>query len=351
MKIGIVTSPLKDDNATRGVGKYTRLLIDSLNKYNQDVELITEADVQKLRGRVELLHYPFFDPFLLTLPYHNFCPTVVTVHDLIPIIYKEHFAIGLRGWLKWLVQKRSLQNVNQIMTVSESSRQEIAKALGRQSNVSVIYSYASENYRLMKEIDIASVKKKYKLPARYLLYVGDINWNKNIGGMLRIFASVKKDSRFADVKLVLVGKAFGRNEITEAIEINRLIAELNLQSEVIKSGFVPEEDLPAVYGGAAMYLQLSWAEGFGLPVIEAMSSGTIVVTSNRGGLREISGPGYMVDPDNINEAASQIIQVLQFTKEERKTAILRNLGWVKQFNSRMFSQQVVECYEKTLARN
>ncbi len=123
VKIAIDISPTIDGNAIRGVGYYTDNLVKSLQKeiktnpkYKEwSIDLIKNS--QELRAKnYKLIHYPYFDPFKLTLPKNKKIPYVVTVHDLIPIQFKNHFPAGIKGKIKWLIQKNHLKYANKIIT-------------------------------------------------------------------------------------------------------------------------------------------------------------------------------------------------------------------------------------------
>src|SRR5258706_7275203 len=107
MHIAIDTSPLANGHKFRGVGSYTQSLIDALQKYEGEHQysFFTGNAVFK---DVDIVHYPYFDPFFLTLPFKKTKPTIVTVHDLIPLLYPDKFPPGLRGKVKWYIQQRLL---------------------------------------------------------------------------------------------------------------------------------------------------------------------------------------------------------------------------------------------------
>ncbi|MDD4785490.1 MAG: glycosyltransferase, partial [Candidatus Shapirobacteria bacterium] len=124
IKIAIDISPTQDGNAVRGVGYYTSNLVSALqaeiktNSLYKDFEINLVKDWKLEIGNYDLIHYPYFDPFKLTLPKKTKIPTVVTVHDLIPRQFKTHFPVGIKGEINWLIQKHRLLNVDKILTVS-----------------------------------------------------------------------------------------------------------------------------------------------------------------------------------------------------------------------------------------
>ena len=239
MHIAIDTTPLESGHQARGVGSYTKLLIKALQKYENRHTYSFFTRGQKVPKQTDLVHYPYFDPFFLTLPLFKLIPTVVTVHDLIPIGFPDHFPKGLRGELKWQAQKLSLRGAARIIADSNASKTDIHELIGfPKERIDVVHLAPSPIFRPMAgQTARDRVRKKYNLPERFILYVGDINWNKNINGMLKAFREIK------NTKLVLVGKAFLDDTLIETQEIDRMIHLLGLSEAIVKLGFVAEEDL------------------------------------------------------------------------------------------------------------
>lgn len=345
MRIAIDITPLHTGHRNRGVGTYTKLLIEALQKYesNHSYHFFTRG--QKVPKYAELIHYPYFDPFFVTLPLFHHKPTVVTVHDLIPLVYPEHFPAGIRGLLKWQVQRWGLRRAARIIAVSEASKRDIVRIAGVSSDaVDAIHSAPAGAYHSVTEKALlATVATKYKLPKRFILYVGDINWNKNIIGLLKAFQKQR------EVKLVLVGKAFVDRSVPEANGIQASIDALGIRDEVIMPGFVPFEDLPALYSLASVYVQPSFYEGFGLPVLEAMAAGCPVISSHASSLAEIAGPAIMIDPNNPVDIASRLREGLTMPADKRQTLIQNGMLWAKRFSWEAVAHQTVQSYEKAIA--
>ncbi len=349
MHVAIDITPLHTGHKDRGVGTYTKLLIEALQKYERKHSYSFFTRGQKVSDSVDLVHYPYFDPFFLTLPLLKPKPTVVTVHDLIPLVFPDKFPSGIKGFLKWQLQKFSLKSAKRIIAVSEQSKMDIHQ-FGRFPNdsIDVILSAPAPIFEVMpNKKKLEKMKRKYKLPDRFVLYVGDVNWNKNIIGMLKAFSIVK--SLKSKVTLVLAGKAFNDRSLTEVKEINDLIHSLKITKDVRKLGFVPDVDLVGIYNLATVYVQPSFYEGFGLPVLEAMACGCPVVCSYASSLKEIGGPAISVDPNDFNNIASGIIDVLNLTDDERIKLQRDGLAWAKRFHWKIVAAQTVASYEKALA--
>jgi glycosyltransferase involved in cell wall biosynthesis len=355
MKVAIDISPLKSGHAGRGIGTYTDLLIKSLQKYetSNSYNLFTRGQI--VPKEVDLIHIPYFDPFLLTLPFIRNKPIVVTVHDLIPIHYLKEFPRGIRGEFKWQIQKLLLKQSDQIITDSKASRKDIVNIIGIDPElISSIYLAPSDEYFQVTDIKEQNfVRKKYKLPESYILYVGDVNWNKNIPGIIKAFKKIKAElikSNLTKYKLVLVGSAFLKSDLRETNDINVLIQKLGIENEIIKTGYVSVNDLRTIYSLAKVLVQPSFAEGFGLVPLEAMSSGCPTVVSDNSSLKEIAGPSRLCNPENSQDIADKVLEIINLSQDERNKLVLSGLAWVKSFNWQKIAHETTLVYEKVIAR-
>jgi glycosyltransferase involved in cell wall biosynthesis len=153
---------------------------------------------------------------------------------------------------------------------------------------------------------VEKVLAKYKISQPYILYTGRLELKKNTPGLVEAFKILKDDSQFASLKLVLVGQpGFGFGKVTKAI------VDKDLHDEVIMPGWVDSEDMPYLMNGAAAFIFPSFYEGFGIPILEAMASGTPVVCSGIPALREVAGEAaYFIDPYEPKNIAEGIARVL-----------------------------------------
>lgn len=339
IKIAIDISPTLDGNSIRGVGYYTQNLIAALQKEistnqnykNYQIDLIRNSTLD-IRN-YDLVHYPYFDPFKLTLP-HTKKPTIVTVHDLIPIQFKNHFPAGIKGKIKWLIQKNRLQHVSKILTVSEYSRQIISKIVKYPlKNIAVTHLAADSSFKPIDDsVFLKTIKEKYHLPNKFVLFVGDINWNKNIPNLVRACKKLK-------FPLVIVGSAAVKTDVPDhpwTKDLRWLQSIYNRQSKnngLILTGFVPDEELPTIYNLATVYCQPSFAEGFGLPLVQAMQSGCPVAYGQDTSLPEVTdGVGLSFNPRSIESIASVLKKFWGNPKLRHSQKILglvraRNFKW------------------------
>jgi glycosyltransferase involved in cell wall biosynthesis len=184
-----------------------------------------------------------------------------------------------------------------VITVSQFSKQRIlAHCRCRPEDVVVIRSAVDERFHRVDADAIAEVRARLALPERYVVAVGTLEPRKNLPRVIAAWQRVRTLHR--DAKLVLVG-------MTPAHCVDEMQRLVGNDPTIIRAGYVADEDLPAVYGGAEMAVYASIYEGFGLPVLEAMACGTPVVCSNNTALPEVAGTAaILVDPLNVDDIAT-----------------------------------------------
>lgn len=326
MTIGFVRPP-DLGNFIRGVGVYADSLYDSLHQKGVAVKWLDFSFFSGPYQKYDLIHFPFFDPFFLTLPFWVGKEFVITVHDLTPIIFPQGFPRGVKGEIKWLIQKTLLKNASGIITVSQSSKNDIAKIIDYPENkIFVTYEAASRQFHRIPNIARENM----------ILYVGDVNYNKNLLSLITAFAKIPRPCQ-----LILVGKAFLNNDLAEVKRIKAKIKELNLVDRVIFPGFVNPADLVALYNRAKVYVQPSIYEGFGLPIVEAMACGTPVVCGQNSSLPEVAGDAATyADVTSVDDLAEKIGQVKKTGKE---------ISQAKKFSWEKTAQETYAVYQKVLS--
>lgn len=319
IKVAVNIIPLKSAHKYRGIGYYTSHLLEAL-KQDSEVEVFEFSNLSDIPKTSELLHYPWFDLFFHTLPLTRGLPTVITIHDVIPLIFPKYYPVGVRGKINNVIQKVALKSCKYIITDSNTSKRDIMKYLKIEDKKIVVIPLApDQRFKLtLQDTKLLYIKRKYNLPSRFLLYVGDSNWVKNLPFLIEGFRQLLNIPAFADVKLVLVGGVFLKNvenidhpELVSLKQVNSLIKQYRLEGHIIKPGQITDDELVVFYKLATIYVQPSLYEGFGLPILQAFASGTPVVSSNKGSLTEIGGeaPIYF-DPKDINQFVSVIGEVL-----------------------------------------
>ena len=342
MRIAIDVSPLETGHKVRGVGFYLTYLKQALLTYYPKNDYIFFTGT--LKQPADLVHYPYFDPFFFSLPFFKKNKTIVTVHDLTPLLFPKHFPPGIKGKIRWEIQKQNLRQVNAIITDSFASKKDIMTITGiAEHKVSVIYLAAAEEFKKLnaKELDIESLKKKYNLPNKFALYVGDITWNKNL---VRLAQAVT----LVDIPLVVVGKAIAEREYDRENPWNkdRLAFERTTEKDknIIKLGFLPTEDLVKMYNSATVFVMPSLYEGFGLPIIEAMQCGCPIVTTDNGSLQEVAGEAALyVDGYSVKSIAEGIKKVF-LDKSLQESLSEKGLKQAKKFSWEKTAQETMSVY-------
>ena len=348
MHIAIDVSPLQTGHRVRGVGFYLNNLKEALVKYHPEHIYTYFNRGEKLPHDVDIVHFPYFEPFFLAQPIYKEYKTIVTVHDLTPIVFPKAFPKGIKGWFKWQMQRHSLSKTEGIITDSESSRKDIVKYVGVDPDlISVVYLAAAENFVISKRDEkmIKDIREKHDLPDRFCLYVGDVTWNKNLPRLLK---AIQK----AEVPLVMIGQALTSTNFDRSNPWNKDLIEvqsLALENKnVISLGFVSSEELAQIYKMATVFVMPSLYEGFGLPVLEAMASGTPVISTKEGSLEEVCGDAaYFVDAKNIDDIASGIKKVF-FNEDVQKELIAKGKKNAQKFSWEKTAGETISAYKKTL---
>ena len=312
MKVAINDLPLKSAHKTRGIGYYTSHLLEAL-KGDDSVEVQQFTNLSEVKD-AEVVHYPWFDLFFHTLPVRRHFPTVVSIHDVIPLIFPKNYQVGVKAKINFMLQKIALVSCKYIITDAKCSKQDIIKHLRiADEKVLVIPLAADPKFKVLNnDTKLLHVKRQYHLPDQFLLYVGDANWIKNLPFLIESFHQLINFPNLEDVKLVLIGGVFLKDveniehpELESLKLVKKLIKQYGLESKVIIPGQVEDDELVAFYNLATLYVQPSIYEGFGLPILQAFACGTPVISSDRGSLVEVGGQSAVYfDPTNLKQFIS-----------------------------------------------
>jgi glycosyltransferase involved in cell wall biosynthesis len=267
------------------------------------------------------------------------------VHDLTPIVFPQAFPSGIKGKLKWQMQRFALKRASAVITDSESSKRDIKKYAGiKESKIHVIYLAAGEQFIKLKteNVKLKEIAKRYGLPEKFVLYVGDVTWNKNLP---RLIAAVKETK----LPLVMVGKSLVSQDYDKSspwnADLNRVNELTKGDSNIMRLGFVSKEELVQLYNLATVFVMPSLYEGFGLPVLEAMTCGCPVITTKEGSLQEVAGNGaFYVDAYDVESIAKGIKKVFD-SEELQKELSEKGLENVKRFSWKDTASQTLKVYE------
>jgi len=266
-------------------------------------------------------------------------PLVVTVMDLGYLRFPKHFTktiyLKLKYWTGF-----SLKKAAKILAISESTKKDIVEFYKISPKKIVVAPAAIRKREIkIKKEEIEAVKRKYKIDKDYVLFLGTLKPSKNIEGLIEGFRFLSVE----DLRLVIAGRKGWLYE-----KIFEKVKDLGLEGKVIFTDFVPEKEISALMAGASVFVLPSFWEGFGIPVLEAMSFGVPVAASNVGSLPEVVGKaGILVDPYRPKEIALGIKKALE-NKEK-----LVKLGYqqIKRFSWEETAKKVVKVLEEVGGKN
>jgi glycosyltransferase involved in cell wall biosynthesis len=331
----IEATNLADTEAT-GVARYTRCLIEALAALalpaDEDFDLVqvykasrqprgdamaTGPRLSRLawRGRLWPLRQPAFD--LVHVPDERMppwsMPMVATIHDLYAALHINYTDEAKRQ-RKLATYAMLRDRCARLICVSEHTRQDFLRHVGGDpARLRVVHLGVAKRFRPHLDDEIAPVRQRYDIEGPYLLFVG-ATANKNLARLVEAFGAADARHHY---RLVVAGKL--PRSALDAIQ--ERIAHLGLAHRVHLLGYVDDADLPALYAGASAFLFPSLYEGYGLPILEAMASGTPVLASDRASCTEVAaGHAVIVDPQDIDALAAGIGETLQVSAARRDAA-------------------------------
>lgn len=276
---------------------------------------LEQRTAQKMSSLCE--DYIYWEPNYTLLPLDN--PSAVTVHDLSHIHFPQYHPKERVDILHRTLEE-SLLKATRVIAVSEYTRQDITRHFAVPAErIDVVSPAVCNSFRVkVGEPELTQVRKKYKLPNSYLLSVATLEPRKNILGLVKAFSQLPQSSRQA-FPLVLVGT---KGWLTE--ELESALDPLLRKGEAIRLGYVDQADLPLIYAGATCMAYVSFFEGYGMPVAEAMTSGTPVLTSNVSSMPEVAAEAtLLVDPYDVS---SITVSLQQLIEDEGLHSRLREAG-------------------------
>ncbi len=326
--------------------KFSRV---SMKKFNYPNKLLNFLywyldwpKIDKMLGGVDFL----FMPNIIFGSAGKNTKLITTFHDLSFERYPETFSWKRRLWHVFVNAKKIAQKSKKIITVSMSTKSDLCSVYGIDpQKIEVIPSGISEKFRVIDRNDgkLLEVKQKYKLPYKFILYLGTIEPRKNIIGIIRAYNKLQKFASYenlkglADYKLVIAGSSGWLSKKIFA-EIKKSKNKDNIQ--VID--FVEDVDKEYVYNLASLFIYPSFFEGFGFPPLEAMSSGVPVIVSHSSSLPEVVGSGgILIDPNKPNEIFEVMKEILT-NSEFRKKMIEKGLKQAQKFSWNKTAQEFLK---------
>ena len=370
MKIGVDARAAKWYRGT-GIGTYTYQLINSINKvdnFNDYLVFLPENSALDLSDNfnIELVKATsssnFWDEVrvpniiddknldLYHVPQNGVglspnidCHKAITLHDIIPLrmpeTVSERYLYIFNNELPKIIN-----NCDGILTVSEFSKQDIAKEFNFPKNKIFVSHLAAEDiYRPLDKCQCKKIlEQEYNIKDDFILYVGGFSPRKNISGLIEAFSLLSKEIR-KNLKLVITGK----KGISYSIYKKRAI-DLHIENEVIFTDFIPLEELPIFYNASKLLAYPSFYEGFGLPPLEAMACGTPVISSNVTSLSEVCHESaLLINPYNIDELKNSIEVVLK-DNLLRNSMIEKGLMQSLKYSWNITAKSTIQAYESII---
>lgn len=377
MNIGIDTRTLQIQSRYHGIGQYVRQLVIHLLQRAADEDHFVFFKTKKLpwglehvrgsysfvdvirpgtygrlselwdwglgfldyrRERLDCLHIPSIHYLSFNYP----CPVVLTIHDLIPLVFPDQYQ---KTGMKHRILYRLATKADHVIAVSHHTKMDAVRLLGiPEERISVIYEAADPSCRPVQEPRLVEeTVGRYGIHGDYILYVGGFDFydpRKRLGLLLDAFALLAA-SRKEKVTLVLCGKLGGYGE-----RVKKEVERRGLTSSVRCTDYIPADRLPLFYSGARMFVFPSAYEGFGLPLVEAMACGTPTIAFKNSSIPEVVGEGGILldsdDPRSLMEAMQAVLSSRAYAEALRQRA-LKQAGM---FSWERTAAQTLEVYRR-----
>jgi len=357
-----------------GIGTYIRGLLHALAAIDQSNEYILvalphdEGAFSGLPANFHTVTYPKTDsyslnhvafplflhglrPSLVHIPLNQVPlfmrePYVVTIHDMASLLFDS--GSGLRMQTRRFLLRRGLLRAKRIMAVSEATRRDVHDALGIPADrIRLAYNAPNPDFFLPAAAGPARdrILERYQIDYPFLLYAGNIRPQKNIPRLVEAFAVAREQlSRhpvYRDLHLIVIG-----DEVSRYPSVRRAVIQTRVEKAVRFLGFVPFEALRIFFECAALFVFPSLYEGFGLPPLEAMATGTPVVASNVSALHEVLGDAaLLVNPENVFEIARAIQEAL-LDEDLRAELIAKGKAQAARYSWDRTAREVLEVYRE-----
>jgi len=290
------------------------------------------------RRGADVVHMQYILPPILPR-----CATVLTVHDIsfehYPGVFKRTELIRDKVLVPY-----SARRADVVLTVSEFTKADLVRRYGIEpEKIVVTASPAAPRFRLLDDrSQVDEVRRRYGIDGSFILYVGNIQPRKNLVRLVEAYAALAAEGKFSH-RLVIVGKkAWQHSPVLEAART------CGVEQRITFTGYVPDEDLCALYNGADLFVFPSIFEGFGSPILEAMSCGTPVITSNTSSMPEVGGDAAVyVDPFKVADLTAAMRTVLD-DPALRARLSARGLARAGQFSWEDAARKTVQAYDMAL---
>lgn len=273
-----------------------------------------------------------------TLPFFKPKKTkyLVTIADMTFVSHPEHHLWWKVLYFRYMIP-RALKKADAIITISDNTKNDILKMTNiPPEKIKTIYLGVDRQFTPLNKSVCKKIGEKYNIKTPYILFVGMLEPRKNIIGLLHAYALLKNKKEH---ELIIVGKKGWKCD-----DIFNTVKELGLQNNVHFLGYVPDNELPALYSAATCFVYPSFYEGFGIPVLEAMACGCPVITSNNSSMKEIAGnAALLIDPKNEETIKNAMELILSHEKEQQRRR-KAGLFQIKKFCWETMAKQTKKLY-------
>lgn len=277
-----------------------------------------------MKERVDLFHTPHY-----VLPPLVPCRSIVTIHDCIHLMFPQYLPNRFAHMYARTFMSVAARRSHRILTVSEASKRDIQRFFPvPDDKITVISNAIDDRFsRPPPSEDVVRVQERFQLDEEFILYAGNIKPHKNLERLIEALHQLRRDG-FDRLTLLIIG-----DEITKYATLRRAVHRYKLHKQVRFLGFVSDSTLAVLYRLASVFVFPSLYEGFGLPPLEAMASGTPVVTSKVSSLPEVVGDAaVLIDPYDACSIAEGIRRILtdrtlEETLRQRGPARAREFSW------------------------
>lgn len=352
-----------------GISKYSYKLSEMMIKDNPNVDILCRKDmVDKFENKERLIpieikkssHRIIAEQIRLLKLYKNYdvvyfldyaTPAlykgkkIATIHDMAMHTMKDKYTKG-QVLTKTILLKNTIKHADKLICISEFTKKELMKYYPNidESKIEVVYNGFEYNEIDLSKQTVNTILKNFNITKDYLLFVGTLSPHKNIERIIEAFNEIKKEGY--DYNLVICGKKGWLYD-----DIFSKVKKLNLESEIIFTDYVTDEELEVLYRNAKLFVFPSLYEGFGFPPIEAMARKIPVLTSKEGALPEVVGNAALFcDAYSKSDIAKKIIDVL-VNKDLSKMLVNQGIERYKYFSWKKTAQLTNELLNKLLSKS
>jgi glycosyltransferase involved in cell wall biosynthesis len=325
-------------------------IINKKTYSNDIVDILVFEQLLKKKAaeaRHDILHTPYLCSPLL---HGNKFRHIVTIHDVISLIFREYRGSYLRNLFLSYNEKR-VKNASMIITDSENSKKDIIDYLKIDATKIHVVKLAADNL-FRNEFDAKKskeIKCKYDLPEKYIFYIGGFDFRKNVKFLLEAYAAVRKRG-ISDLMVIGGGYRPSDKQLDKGLVDNLpdIATSLGIHDQIRILGPIPQEDLPHIYKMARLFVYPSLYEGFGLPPLEAMACGTPVLASSCSSIPEIvNRPDLLFNPHDL-ESLCEKMQLLLADENLRRSTAEWGITRAAEFHWSAVTRQTFALYSAAL---